>query len=325
MEENKSKNEKGPLRSYWKLILVLFLSFILFSSLIYYVLPHVLSPLRIDKIPPDAYVIPWMRPSTSIETLRRLQRRDLPWDIDSTMTEALRLNITFTMTMNNRTHAIPSTIYIGHDAEYLYIGGEFFGMGPNPNSRVDEGYVPSFFNLLFDTDNDGMLIFPESGSSANIIVLPYVVTYSPGSKPSRWENMFSGGYDDLIWTDYDTNVQSGYWSHAQDYYNNMRTHWPEPATRTWAAQYDNFTGTLTVLYPRRLWQPNYPYTNRLQMRSGERWVMGFLIELGFYKLRLEDTYVVDGWPQKTYPYLNNDASWWPKLVIDLTNPPSGFN
>ncbi len=79
-----------------------------------------------------------------------------------------------------------------------------------------------------------------------------------------------------------------------------------------------------VLFSRFLSRPALSEIDALQMKFGERWVMGFLIELGYNTWYGTYTDFVDGWPQKIYPYLSNDSSWWPKLVIDLTNPPANM-
>jgi len=60
-----------------------------------------------------------------------------------------------------------------------------------------------------------------------------------------------------------------------------------------------------------------------ESEQGERWVMGFLFELGFAaNSELGDS---DIWPQGAYPYPSNDTSWWPKLAIDLSASPASLS
>jgi hypothetical protein len=91
-----------------------------------------------------------------------------------------------------------------------------------------------------------------------------------------------------------------------------------------AAEYDNATGTLAILYSRHLSDASY-YQNSIQIHPGQRWVMGFVLELGLWNFAgVPYTDYVGDWPGPVYPYLSNDSSWWPKLVIDLTKPPATY-
>ncbi len=87
-------------------------------------------------------------------------------------------------------------------------------------------------------------------------------------------------------------------------------------------EYDNSTGTLTILLARKLSCPGNSEVNQLQMKLGERWVIGFLAQVGFITDLGQFQDYVDGWPSNIYPYESTDSSWWPKMVIDLTNPPT---
>jgi len=282
----------------WKHLLLFFLLFsILVSSLLYYVVPKILFPLRKDTIPSGAYVIPWMKPSPSFQGIMSMSY----WDIDTVMAEALKLNITFRIEVPNGTRVIPSTVYLGHDKDYLYIGGKFHGMYRNPATDATLT-LNNYFNILFDVADDGALNFPESGSMFEVWV-------NPGA---YWRTKLVWSYDDLIW---------GYlWLTGEDYYTPNAQ--PAFALSHFDALYDNSTGTVIILFSRFLRRAATSEINALQMRSGERWVMGFLLELGYDSWSGELSDFVDGWPQKTYPYLSNNCSWWPKLCIDLTNPPT---
>ncbi|MGQ9461427.1 MAG: hypothetical protein ACUVRA_09415 [Candidatus Bathyarchaeaceae archaeon] len=291
----------------WKRILLMLLLFsVLAFSLIYYALSNFLYRLRIDEIPSDAYVVPWMRPNPSIETLKAMMQH---WNVDNVMIGALRLNISFsiTITIRNETRVVPSSVYLGHDMDYLYIGGKFTGMFTNPASEPN-CMLPNYFNILFDVDSDGKLAFPESGSRLSVLVFN-----------DTW--MTSGWYHDLLWTTGENEFHHSIWGFAEDYYFPKAQ--PAMAFGGGFAEYDDLTGTLAIIFSRNLRLPAISEVNALQIRPGERWTLGFLLELGFARYsELSD--FVDGWPQKIYPYLSNDSSWWPKLVIDLTNPPPEF-
>jgi len=291
------------------LLFSLFFS-ILAGSLIYYVLlPRTVThPLRIDSIPADAYAVPWIRPNPAISVLNSLMS---PWNVDAVMTGALRLNITFRIITLNETRVVSSTIYLSHDLDYLYIGGRFQRMFTNPASDSNLT-LPNYFNVLFDVNDDGELKSPESGSALGVLV------YEDDWRTSGW-------YRDLVWVDYSKDFHRAIWMFGDDYYKDyLYKAQPSVAGVEAAAEYDNSTGTLAILFSRHLRLSEIADINALQMRSGERWVMGFLLELGYATWYGELSDFVDGWPRKIYPYLSNDCSWWPKLVIDLTNPPSGF-
>lgn len=282
--------------------------------MIYYVLPSVLHPLRRDPVPAGAYVVPWMRPNPSIEELNRnpqLPGSPPPFDIDTVMATALKLSMTFNISTPGGTRIIPSTVYLGHDSDYLYVGGKFIGMSTNPASDPHVAILPNYLQILFDVDNDGVLKTPESGSRLSVFI----------TSNGTW----MWGYHDLTWR-YSQEGDRDIWILAENYYENY-LHEPQPAyaIANVAVEYDNSTGTLTMLFSRFLYRPGNSAVNGLQMRPGERWVMGFLLELGYATHNSAFGDYVDGWPRKAYPYLSNDSSWWPKLAIDLANPPPSLS
>jgi hypothetical protein len=293
----------------WKHILIVSLFFcVLTGSLLYYGLPIILYRPRKDPIPLGAYIVPWMQPNPSIETIGTTPS---PWNIETVMTGALQLDITFRITTRTETRVVPSTVYLGHDLDYLYVGGKFRGMFTNPASDP-EVTLPNYLEIFFDVANDGKLTFPESGSSTQMIV-----------HNDKWQA--SGWLRDRVWMDYEKQFKRACWIFADEYYNNyLRRAQPAIATAEGTAEYDNSTGTVTMIFSRRLRLPETADSNALQIRPGERWTMGFLLELGFATWYGDFTNFVDGWPQKTYPYLSNDSSWWPKLVMDLSNPPAEY-
>jgi len=295
----------------WKRILLFSLSFsVLVFSLLYFVLPDILYPLRRDRIPPDAYIIPWMKPIPSIEELNlhpQLPGEPPPFDIDIVMTGALKLDITFRIDIPNGPRVVPSTVYLGHDLDYLYIGGKFFGMYANPYIDPDGYILPNYLNILFDVANDGVLSTPESGSRLSCFV--------------NNERAFMWSYHDMVWA-YSSMDKRAYWYLAENYYEySLGKAQPAFALGRAAEAYDNSTGTLIMLFSRFLRLSRNSEVNALQIRRGECWVMGFFLELGYATwISGGPADYVDGWPQKIYPYLSNDASWWPKLAIDLSNP-----
>jgi hypothetical protein len=307
LEQNDIEEAKG--KRGWKRILLFFLFFfILTSSLFYYVLiPRIfVKALRRDSTPSDAYVIPWKRPDPSIEILMAAMN---PWNVDTVMAGALQLNMTFHIITRNETRLVPSTLYLSHDAKYLYIGGEFRGMFMNPASGSNLT-LPNYFQLLLDTNNDGMLKFPETGSRLSVLV------YGNSWRTSGW-------YRDLVWVDYSNFFHRAIWMFGDDYYDEYLSKPPPTVACSGAvSEYDNSTGTLTILFARNLRLPEIANIDALQMRPGERWTMGFLLELGYATWYGPMSDFVDGWPRNVYPYLSNDSSWWPKLVIDLANPPA---
>lgn len=295
----------------WKRILLFSILFsILVSSLLYYVLPKILFPLRKDTIPSGAYIIPWMKPNPSIEELRIYSVDSPPWDIDAVMTGALKLNITSKIDMFNETRVISSTVFFGHDTHYLYVGGKFRGMYRNPTSYSTVAY-PNIFAILFDVANDGQLTFPESGTIIGVALF----------ENAGWHTGAVWSPDDLLWS-YSRTEKHMFWCLTEDYY------WPNAqppsAVKHMVVEYDNSTGTLIILFARYLRWPINSEINSFQMRSGECWIMGFLLELGYTKGdELFQNFMVS-WPQREYSYLSNDSSLWPKLCIDLTNPAPEF-
>jgi hypothetical protein len=289
------------------------LFFVLAISLFYYALTNTTKreepekPLRLDTVPGDAYVVPWMRPNPSIDELNPQMPYGPPtFDIESVMAGALKLNITFSLNLRE----INSTVYLGHDSDYLYIGGKFRGMYTNPAS--DENVtVPNFFEILFDVDHDGVLKNPESGSRFCVYI-----------DRERVSLMI---YHDMVWAfenDWDARFA---WLMSSSYYTLLGKQLPAVAMKDETGEYDNSTGTVTMLWSRYLNFTLLKNINALQMRPDERWVMGFLPELGYITNTGHYQDYVDGWPRRIYPYLSNDSSWWPKLAIDLSNPPPSFS
>jgi hypothetical protein len=294
-----------------RILLFSLLFLILAGSLVYYALPKVLYHPRIDPVPPGAYVVPWMQPNPSIAALAGIPHDQLPWNLDTVMAGALRLNMTFTIPALAQARVVPSTVYLGHDAEYLYVGGNFSGIGRDPFSNAQAGY-PDYFDILFDVPDRGVLSFPEAGSVMSLDVLP------PGAllPPHGWASPIACWYQDLAWQNYIPAFGCGSWDFADGY--GMLVH----TVGLWAVEYDNSTGTLVVIYSRHLSFAGY-YKNSLQMSPGERWVMGFLLQLGFAGEGSLYNVYQSSWPS-TYFWKSSNSSWWPKLVIDLTNPPSAF-
>lgn len=310
LEQNATEEKRSRIRRYWKQIALstILLSILLFS-LILYVLPTVLHPLRIDEVPAGAYVVPWMRPNPSIEALRTAAN---PWSLEAAMGGALQIDMTFRIVCQygtmNETRVVPSTVYLGHDMDYLYVGGTFRGMYTNPANDANVT-LPNYLSIFLDVANDGKLTFPESGSDVDVIL-----------RNGTWRT--SGWWRDWVWMDYEKHYGRAGWVFA-DYYYDPRA-MPAYAVDLGAAWYDNSTGTVTMVFSRHLRLPETSDSNTLQMRRGERWVMGFVLELGLATWYGVWSDFVDGWPQKTYPYLSNDSSWWPKLAIDLSNPPTQY-
>jgi hypothetical protein len=288
----------------WKRVLLFSILFLILAiSLFYYILPNVLHPLRIDPVPAGAYIVPWMRPNPWFGQI------PATFNIDAVMAYALKLNMTFRINMwDGTTRVIPSTVYLGHDQNYLYIGGKFVSMYSNPASEPNGWTEPNVFSIYFDVANSGVLKTPEAGSS-------YAVTIDVPQ-----ETLTAGGCSDMVWAYESTTYKHMVWMPAENYLGPIKGETIfSLAAQT--AEYDNSTGTVTILFARYLNRPGMEDINALQMRPGERWVMGFLLELKYQK-ELDNR--VDGWPKTTFGIWSNDSSWWPKMVIDLTNPPPSF-
>lgn len=297
-----------------QILLFSLIFFILTFSLLYYVLPRISFPLRIDSVPSGAYIIPWVKLEPSFEIFKSMNS----WDIDAVMSDALKLHVNFSIATPNETRTIQGIVYLGHDEDYLYVGGKFYGMGKNPASTVDLT-LTNYFNLYLDVANNGVLNFPESGSEVSVWVNPEAEQHND---TDNWHTGLIWSYDDLVWSLSHARSEEYVWLSGEDYCQpNAQLAF---ALGDMDALYEASTETVIVLYSRHLWQSATSQINLLQMRQGERWTMGFLFELGYDNWSGEYSDFVDGWPQKIYPYLTNNTSWWPKLVIDLTNPPSGF-
>jgi len=287
-----------------RILLFSILFLILGISLFSFLYINVLNRPRIDTVPEGAYVVPWMRPYPSIQ--------DLPstFNIDAVMANALKLSVTFTITMwDNSTRVIPSTVYLGHDSQYLYAGGKFVGMHSNPASEPHGWTEPNVFKIYFDVANSGTLTTPEAGSSMAVnIDIPQ-------------DTLVGSSWSDMIWVYEPVTYKHMVWIPAENYLESKGQGQTVFSMAYNAADYDNSTGTVTMLFARYLSRPQIADINALQMRSGERWVMGFLLELEFQKALGTRA---DGWPRTTYGVWSNDSSWWPKLAIDLSNPPATY-
>lgn len=309
----KAEVEEKPKQLSWKRILLFFLVLsILLFSLLYYVFSTSVHPLRVDSIPEGAYVVPWMRPNPSIDELCLNPQQlygPLTFDIDDVMAEALMINMTFTIQIPNGTRVVSSTVYLGHDLNYLYIGGKFVGMYTNPASIPNNRTVPNYLSIFLDVAADGVLNYPESGSRLSAYVT------SAGSEATF--------YHDMMWTYSRLYLGSSRWAWimADNYYSNdLNRVQPASSLGNMISEYDNSTGTVVMLFSRFLRLPDNSEMNILQIQPDECWVIAFLFELG-YATNSEAGSYVDGWPMNIYPYPDNNASSWPKLAIDLTNPP----
>lgn len=282
---------------------ILFL--ILVVSLISFLYVDIFNQLRMDTIPQGAYVVPWMKPYPPIQQLPD------SFSIDAVMANALKIRITFTINMwDGSTRVIPSTVYLGHDSQYLYVGGKFVGMGSNPASVPNGWTQPNVFSIYFDVANAGTLITPEAGSSMLVTIdIPQ-------------ETLAVEAWNDMMWVYEPATFKHLIWMPASNYLQSIGQGQTVSSTAYHAADYDNSTGTVTMLFARSLSRPEIADVNALQMKPGERWVMGFLIELEFQSTNID--YRVDGWPRTTYGIWSNDSSWWPKLAIDLSNPPTTY-
>jgi hypothetical protein len=303
------------MHSHQKQVVIFFvLSLILAGSLIYYGLPKFLYPsLRLDSAPSGAYVVPWMRPNPSIEELNyypQLPYSPPTFDVDLVMTDALKLNMTFRIVTRSDVRVVPSVVYLGHDADHLYVAGKFVGMYGNPDTNYPENVIPNLFDILFDVENDGVLKSPESGSRFAAYV--------------HQERAGFNVYVDMLWFDDPPDGRAS-WTDV-DWYAGEILHRALPVSEDgMATAYYNSTGTLMIIYSRLLRLSGNAEVNALQMRPGERWTMGFLLQLGYQSDDYRIGLYMDGWPQNIYPYVSDDSSWWPKLVIDLANPPASFS
>ena len=310
--------QKG--RNWKRIISVLVLISVLAASLSFYAYWASYATYRKNSIPADAFIVPWMKPNPLINDLSNLPSlypndwNSHPWYIDTVMAGALKLNMTFRIFIppiregnNNTTRTVPATVYLGHDNQYLYLGGKFQGIYLNPYLTLENGYGSEYWIIFFDTGNDGILTMPESGS------LVYVEI-----NPGKFE---ASGYEDVAW-----NIDYHYpltWEFASDLTNGFG----KQTLGARVSDYDNSTGTITMLFSRLL-QCDNSNVNSFQMRPGERWVMGFRMDLGYSDAQRALTGFSDTFPKNptTLPWwqMSNDSSSWPKLAIDLSNPPPGF-
>jgi len=288
-----------------RILLFSILFLILGISLFSFVFTNLLNHSRMDTIPEGAYIVPWMKPNPPIQQLPD------SFSIDAVMANALRISIIFTITMwDNSTRVIPSTVYLGHDLEYLYVGGKFVGMHSNPASEPYGWTQPNVFNIYFDVANSGTLTTPEAGSRMLVTI----------DVPQ--ETLAVDSWSDMMWIYEPVTYKHMIWMPTKNYLRSIGQGQTVFSTAYHAADYDNSTGTLTMLFARSLSRPEIANINALQMKAGERWVMGFLIELEFQSTTID--YRVDGWPMTTYGVWSNDSSLWPKLAIDLSNPPATY-
>jgi hypothetical protein len=314
-----SEREQGRV-THWKRILIFIVLFVILAvSLFIYVLPNVLHPLRVDAVPAGAYVVPWMSPNPSVKDLEAKwpqQPYGPPFfDIDSVMADALKLTMTLNISILGGSRIVPSTVYLGHDSTDLYVGGKFVGMYGNPVTPSTPGpnnpIRPNIMDILFDVNNDGVLETPESGSRIGAFVYA--------------GEAFAVEYVDKLWV-YVPMYGRASWILSNNYYSEF-LHKPQTvmAYDYYTGEYDNSTGTVTMIFSRLLNCPGNIEANTLQMRPGERWVMGFLSEMGLETDISSFGDYMDGWPRNDYPYLSGNCSWWPKLAIDLTNPPPAYS
>jgi hypothetical protein len=253
-----------------------------------------------------------MEPNPSFGNLTIYSINSQPWNIDAVMAGALKLDVTFTVSVLNETRIVPSTVYMGHDSEYLYVGGQFHGMYLNPNDYGNAAFA-NLFGILFDVTDNGQLTFPEAASLFG---------------DSLWQNAsleFNEAvwtFDDLLWWKMPSE-KAPEWNMQIDFYSPKAE--PAFAEKDTAAEYDNVTGTLAVLCSRYLWCPGNSLTNAFQMKPGERWVVGFMLMLGYAsEENLFTGSSLATWPEG-YSFDSNDSSSWPKLVIDLTKEPATFS
>jgi hypothetical protein len=251
-----------------------------------------------------------MQPHPSIKELNLNAQQPYgppPFDIDSVMATALKLSMTFNISLPGSMRVVPSTLYLGHDSDYLYVGGKFQGIGMNPVSTANQT-LPDSLSMFFDVADSGVLRQPESGFRFSAYIT------------QKWSGLWI--YHDELWDDYVQEYGRASWIPADDYYTyDLGKPQTVFSDGDGIKEYDNSTGTLTILLSRHLSCPGNSEVNAFQMKPGERWVIGFLTEIGYITDISQFGDFVDGWPKNIYPYLSNDSSWWPKLVIDLTNPP----
>ena len=98
-------------------------------------------------------------------------------------------------------------------------------------------------------------------------------------------------------------IREDSWITSSWYYvDNLGRPQPQPDSYgDGTSEYDNSTRTVTMLFSRLLSCPGNVECNAFQMRGGERWVMGFILELKFPTNGLvpqQDYGYVDGWPQE---------------------------
>ncbi len=274
---------------------------------------------RIDPLPQGAYVIPWLTTSPNIGAIDATPPTNQPWHIDLVMRGAMTFDVNFHIPLPNGTRLVPSTVYVGHDQNFLYVGGIFRGIYSNPTSTSTVEYNERF-NLLLDTDNDGILTNPESGSVllANIGCSLYPSNCGLGA--DGWgASALAYGYTDMAWNEHAPFIERSAWEFAGDICTAKGLTYIS-SVGGYTVEYNVWNGTLVVLFSRHLFVPG-ACNNGLQMRLGERWVMSFLLELGYQNQTAIYQDLMDGWPMNVYPYLSNSTTSWPKLVVDLTNPP----
>lgn len=300
-------------------ILFLSLLFIVLTVSLIVVLNPFQHPLRRDNVPSGAYVSPWMQPKSSLNALASMAQSSLPWNIGFVMQGSLRIDATFNVPLTNGTRSIPATIYFGHDPSTLYVAGVLHCIYGNPTSSASVFYT-DYFRVYFDSDNDGIVTQPESGSMDSFTEpCPFLPTHC---NSTSWIYPFTAFYHDETWFDNALGSGNPGWGFPQDYCQ-------QPTSLVaWASEYFIPNGTWTFAFSRLLNVPD-SCLNSLQMRAGERWAIGFIMEVGYSNgspIGGQSPYqdFVGGWPRNTYPDLNQDASWWPKLVIDLANPPTKY-
>jgi hypothetical protein len=205
------------------------------------------------------------------------------------MVNALRLSMTFNISVPGGTRVIPSTVYLGHDSDYLYMGGKFRGMGMNPVSTATET-LPNCLSMYFDVANNGVLEQPERGFRFSAFITQKL--------SGLWI------YHEELWVNYVEEYRRASWVPADNYC----TSYFSPSMGNGIKEYDNSTETVTILLSKHLSWPANAAINALQMKPGERWVIGFIIELQYNTQTSAWGDYVDGWPRNIYPYLSNNSS-----------------
>jgi len=123
------------------------------------------------------------------------------------------------------------------------------------------------------------LNFPESGLRVSVTV-----------HNGTWQTTY--WFHDEIWYYYDPPVDRECWVFDYEYYHPKGV--PGFSIERCTAEYDDSSGTMTLLFSRHLRYSETAEINGLQMKSGECWVMGFNIEIGIHGQYYLEGYYTDG-------------------------------